>query len=479
MTHPGDGEFSPDGGLGPGGLGLSFSALQSKTEEEWREEQNSDVLSHFVNIPFVIGIINELVEVLTGVEDGDSGDVASWVNLLLGRDESLASRVARIENKIALGAEFFDDFNRGDNDTTLGNGWVQGGAGQPLGIHDQAAQIKRDLLPDDDTRYAICPQVADGDDFTVSMVVHPAGVSANPETVLYARMNAAFTAGVCVRMRSGLTRISRVTGRSGGNFSYTDIGPPGTKFYSNSATIEFKGSGTALQVVIDGVLVVDTTDGVHTIGAANRTVGFSAQCWTALAAIPQYSGGLASFAMRSSVELTAVQQAQATASSAASTAATAQSTATTAQSTATAAESTAMTAASDAAVAASDAAVALDIASYWEAEAVVASAAVVLGYNELLIGLNQPVPAGKTRTIDKITFALQSKAGTMTIETRKWNAARSSYSTVHTANLSAGQINYEASVSVSVSNGERVNWYVTASSDTAVALHAQVSGTIL
>ena len=145
--------------------------------------------------------LSEIIEALTGVEDGDSGDVGSFANLLLGRDESLASRVARIENKIALGAEFFDDFNRGDNDTVIGNGWSQGGDGQGLGIHDQAVQIKRDLLPDDGTRYAICPQVADGDNFTVAAVIHPAGVAANPETVLYARANTGFTAGVCVRMR--------------------------------------------------------------------------------------------------------------------------------------------------------------------------------------------------------------------------------------------------------------------------------------
>lgn len=388
MTSPGgnvpDVQYLP--AHGPGGTS-GLNAFSVKAEQDYRDEVTNDTLGHFETIngygndtqalfnalvqafggniqPLVTLVadvllpdwidaegwvaavfttLDEVSQVITGEEDGDSGDLSSWVNSVLGRDVSLAGRVARIENKIAVGAEFFEAYDRGDNDTALDNGWIQGGDGEPLGIHDQAAQIRRRALPDDGTRYAICPQAASGDDFTVAAVIHPAGVASNAETVLYARSNTALTAGVCVRLRKGSTYIARYT-RSGVAFTYTNITPAGAKFYSNSATVEFKGQGTTLQVIIDTVLVHTVTDTTHTIGAANRTVGFSAQCWTGILAVPQYSGGLASFAVRSAVDLTAVAQAKSTADTALTNASTAQTTANTAKSTADAAQTTANTA---------------------------------------------------------------------------------------------------------------------------------------
>lgn len=305
------------------------------------------ITNFFEGLP-IIGIIvetiNEISQLFTGEEDGDSDDLSSWVNSVLGRDVSLAGRVATIEGKIAVGAEFFDDFNRGDNDTTLGNGWVQGGAGQPLGIHDQAAQIKRVALPAEGVRYAICPTLMSGDDFTVSGVIHPAGVSDYPSTVLYARSDTALSVGICALFSKNTTRIARYT-RSGTAFTYSPIlTGDGTKWYSNSATVQFKGSGTTLQVVIDNVLVHTVTDTGHTIGNARRTVGFSAQCETAILAIPQYSGGLASFAMRSSVTLDAVALAKSTADTANTNAGNAISAASAAQGTANTANTNASTA---------------------------------------------------------------------------------------------------------------------------------------
>ncbi|WP_288049369.1 hypothetical protein, partial [Nocardia sp.] len=76
-------------------------------------------------------------------------------------------------------------------------------------------------------------------------------------------------------------------------------------------------------------------------------------------------------------------------------------------------------AANDAAAAESTAASASARASYWEAEFVVASAAVVLGVNELLIGLCQNVPGGLTRTITDMHVALLSQPNGMAFELKK------------------------------------------------------------
>ncbi|MFI5777040.1 hypothetical protein [Nocardia sp. NPDC051570] len=79
-------------------------------------------------------------------------------------------------------------------------------------------------------------------------------------------------------------------------------------------------------------------------------------------------------------------------------------------------------AANKAAAAESTAASASARASYWETEFVVASAAVVLGVNELLIGPVQNVPGGLTRTATDMHVALLSQPNGMTFELKKWDA---------------------------------------------------------
>jgi hypothetical protein len=282
-----------------------------------------------------VPIVGDIVEALTGVEDGDYTDLGTFASLLFGRDVSLASRVSKIENKIAIGAQYFDDFNRGDNDAVLGEGWTQGGNGQVLGIHDQAAQLKRDPLPDDGVRYAICPQVASADTVTVSAVIHPKGTPPAPRTSLFLRANAALTEFVYVNLFGGKCYLGRGT-RSGNSWSFTDWKSNLTRSYSNSSTIEFKAEGTHYQLVIDGVLILDHTDvSGYPVDSSHRTVGFSLQTWTAILAVPQFSGGLASFALRSAVELEAVAVAQSTAAAAQTTATAANTTANTANEAAT------------------------------------------------------------------------------------------------------------------------------------------------
>jgi hypothetical protein len=94
-------------------------------------------------------------------------------------------------------------------------------------------------------------------------------------------------------------------------------------------------------------------------------------------------------------------------------------------------------AANDAAAAESTAASASARASYWEAEFVVASAAVVLGVNELLIGLCQNVPGGLTRTITDMHVALLSQPNGMAFELKKFNATGTSSSVLDTYTLAA------------------------------------------
>lgn len=144
------------------------------------------------------------------------------------------------------------------------------------------------------------------------------------------------------------------------------------------------------------------------------------------------------------------------------TATSAQTTAVAAQTTATTAVTTAQAAANDAAAAVETADIAYENASYWEAECVVASAGVVLGINELFIGLCQNVPTGRARTVTDLHIALLSQPAGIVIETKKWNAAGTSSSVIHTATLGANvtRISYN-NLGLAVADKERIFWNVT------------------
>jgi hypothetical protein len=78
-------------------------------------------------------------------------------------------------------------------------------------------------------------------------------------------------------------------------------------------------------------------------------------------------------------------------------------------------------------------------ATYWEAEFVAASAAVVLGVNELLIGLCQNVPLGLERRVTDIHVAFLSQPNGLTFELKKMNDAGTSSSVLETFTLTANQ----------------------------------------
>ena len=119
--------------------------------------------------------------------------------------------------------------------------------------------------------------------------------------------------------------------------------------------------------------------------------------------------------------------------------------------------------------------VAYAAASYWETECVVASAAVVLGLNELFIGLCQNVPTGKQRIITDLHIALQSQANGLTIQTKKYNAAGTSSSVIRTDTLTAGQIRASYNnIGANVLDKERIFWNVTSITGSVEPLVLQI-----
>lgn len=96
-------------------------------------------------------------------------------------------------------------------------------------------------------------------------------------------------------------------------------------------------------------------------------------------------------------------------------------------------------------------------ATYWEAEFVAASAAVVLGVNELLIGLCQNVPGGLERRVTDLHVALLSQPNGMAFELKKMNDSGTSSSVLDTFTLSSSQTRANwSSLDYEVFNRERL-----------------------
>ncbi|MFE5290320.1 hypothetical protein ACFRAQ_35670 [Nocardia sp. NPDC056611] len=133
-----------------------------------------------------------------------------------------------------------------------------------------------------------------------------------------------------------------------------------------------------------------------------------------------------------------------------------------AQGAADAAVTTAQAAANSAANAVEKADIAYDAASFWSIEFIVASAEVLLGVNELLLGPILNVPDGRTALLTDIHVGLLNQPNGFTVETRKWNAAGTSYTTIHTGVLGANVTRRDfGTLSVSILDKERFWPYVT------------------
>lgn len=447
--------------------------------------------SQLERIPIIGGGLSDLLEVISGVEDGNTADVGTFINLLLGRDVSLASRVSALENKIAVGAEFFDNFKRGDNESVLGSQrptaneegpaiapWVQFGTGQPLGIHDQAAQQKRDALPADGVRYARCPFLATSNDYTISAVIHPKGTPNQPATSFYGRCNADGTEGVYVDFFGNRCRIGRFT-RSGNAVTRTQWAINNSKSYSNSSTPQLRMIGNRYQVVIDDVVVIDYTDtSGFPVDAAHRTSMFSLQCWTAILQVPQWSGGLASFAVRAA-DLSAVQTAVSQSNTAITQAGNAEAAAGAVLGIAENADAKA-TAAQETANAAADAVQdALAGAQQTQFTWMVASAGVVLGRNEVNIGDVVTHPVSRQYHATSVTYGFESNPGGVTVQLLKVSPTRVA-TVVRTTTIDPGVVErLDDGFDVVIERGYRLACNVTSVTGTASVMLCTVGGALV
>ncbi len=224
--------------------------------------------------------------------------IESFVRGLFGLTSSHSTAIAELEARLATGASFSDNFNRA-NAPVLGIGWIQGGAGQGLGIIDYAARLDNTaLVPAIGIRYAICPQAMTSNDQVVSAIVNPAGVMDGCPTALFVRANAGLTEFVYANVWKTKIYLGRGT-RSGNTWTFSDW-KSADRGVSEADTVELVASGTTYQVNINGANVLEYTDtSGYPVDSSHRTIGFSSET-RFQGIIPNYSWGLAGFAARSS-----------------------------------------------------------------------------------------------------------------------------------------------------------------------------------
>lgn len=116
-----------------------------------------------------------------------------------------------------------------------------------------------------------------------------------------------------------------------------------------------------------------------------------------------------------------------------------------------------------AAAAEATAASAFEAAAYWETECVVATAAVVLGVNELLIGLVQNVPGGLNRLITDMHVALLSQPNGLEFELCKWDDTNTTSEVLDTLTMAAGvnRASWSWPLGLPVEHRERLFWNIT------------------
>ncbi|WP_054246372.1 DUF7257 domain-containing protein [Rhodococcus opacus] len=273
-----------------------------------------------------VPIIGDLLEILSGVEDGTLDDVGSWVNNLIANLTGLGKNTNRIlmelQAKLAEGAKFTDTFDRANNSSSLGNGWVQGGGGAHLGILDNAARIDNSggILAPTGRRYAICPQTADSDSMTVAAGVNNAGVAVGAMTTLFIRANAALTEFVFANVYGKSVYMGRGT-RTGTTWTFTDwTSKPTGVTIPEGALIELQANGNNYVLTCNGQTLLSHLDSSgYPVDASHRTVGFSSET-RQVGLFKQFSWGLVAFTLRSAVQLTALSTASTNASAALGTA---------------------------------------------------------------------------------------------------------------------------------------------------------------
>ena len=430
------------------------------------------------------------------------GDILAFLISLFGNSLSHGSRLGAIEVKLAVGAGFVDDFNRPDNRSLItppraGQAWVQGGTGQNLGIIKNAARIDNGTLNAAGRRWAQAPIPASSDTMSVQVIVNDAGIMKGVYTEVYIRASANLAAFAFARIYDVGIQIGRGT-KSGNTWTYaTPWDKHDTYKIAEAQTIAFEGdfdpvSGKPRYTLrADSIVVCQFTDETnsHTIGEDRRLHGFSSETRAFPPFGDRFSWGIGGYYMRSEVEPSAIQAVTQQASQASSQSATAVQEAAAAAIAAAAAQQTAVGVeqiAQDAQTTANSvegianaaqqtANVAYQNAQYWKDECVVASAGVMLGVNELIIGVVMDVPPGRTRKITSLHFAFFQKPESISLETKVTSAAGVER-VVHSITILAGVTRQSVSeLDITVTDKERVSWNVTAQSGSVAANVLQVA----
>ncbi|RJO69763.1 hypothetical protein D5S18_28075 [Nocardia panacis] len=219
----------------------------------------------------------------------------AFLKSLFGITSAHGSAIAQLESRLATGASYVDNFNRQESNL-LGNGWVQGGTGQGLGIIDFAARLNNHGISTG-IRYAICPQLMSEDNHSVAAIVNPAGVMDGCPTALFVRANADLTEFVYANVWKRSIQLGRGT-RNGNSWKFNDWKHI-ARGVQESDTVELVADGSTYKVIVNRTTVVEYTDTAgYPVDASHRTVGFSSET-RFQGIIPNYSWGLANFVARS------------------------------------------------------------------------------------------------------------------------------------------------------------------------------------
>lgn len=257
-----------------------------------------------------VPIIGDLMEIISGVEDGNLNDVGTWVNNILGVLGGLGRNTNRIllelQAKLSEGATFSDTFD-GPNTSSLGNGWVQGGEGTALEVRDNAARLNGLSGISAGTRYAICPVVAGDNNVTVAVGVNNKGVATAAMTSIILRANADMTEFVYANVYRNRVYIGRGT-RAGNAWTYSDWKSNTSVNIAEGSVVEFQAEDAKYRLTCNGETLIDWHTDItgYPVDATHRTVGFTQETRFVLVA-PIFSWGLVVFTMRSTVKLTAIE----------------------------------------------------------------------------------------------------------------------------------------------------------------------------
>jgi hypothetical protein len=270
---------------------------------------NTALLAGLVTQLGGIAVIGDLVEILTGIEDGDYTDIGTWVTGLLGEgdvDDRIAealhvlatamdmvpivgSTLSDILDNIANGINdvngiaiaaaatasaahtwasfFYDDFNRANG--APANGWTA------LGTEAQIVSNRLDMTGATDKSSAV---IRDSGTATGKMRVE--GTIRSPSVFadcgLQVCTNAAGTQGVSANFFANKVFISRFSTSLNGNPTFTDLGPGNTSLGGDITDGEVMSlsirNGTAW-IERGGASIYSATDANVVVPATNQYAG--------------------------------------------------------------------------------------------------------------------------------------------------------------------------------------------------------------